>query len=228
MVGDTLVTEEFTLTAATKAGRWTGRSYDGNFSVAGDLGTVASDQIFLIADSTLFTHDFYDKASYVFGDESFTFQKAVEIRLENPRDDLALYRRKYGVTWEELPSLNIDSTIFTLSEKTGYYRLGPKTIIVPEKTNIHQNYPNPFNPVTTIKYDIGLLDGLRQNVSIKIYNLLGQHVETLVNNMDQIGQHTIQWNGKDRFGQPMASGVYFVQLTTQTGIVKNMKVMLLK
>jgi len=227
-VGDTLVTEEFTLTAATKAGRWTGRSYDGNFSVAGDLGTVASDQIFLIADSTLFTHDFHDKASYVFGDESFTFQKAVEIRLENPRDDLALYRRKYGVTWEELPSLNIDSTIFTLSEKTGYYRLGPKTIIVPEKTNIHQNYPNPFNPVTTIKYDIGLLDGLRQNVSIKIYNLLGQHVETLVNNIDQIGQHTIQWNGKDRFGQPMASGVYFVQLTTQTGIVKNMKVMLLK
>ena len=117
---------------------------------------------------------------------------------------------------------------FTLSEQSGYFRLGPKTIIVPEQTNIHQNYPNPFNPTTTISYDIGLLDGLRQNVSINIYNLLGQNIVTLVESKDQIGQFTIQWDGYDKFGQQMSSGVYFIQLTTKTGIVKNKKMMLLK
>ena len=125
-------------------------------------------------------------------------------------------------------TLTKEGEIFTFSEKTGYFKLGPKTIIVPEETNIHQNYPNPFNPLTTIIYDIGLMDGLSQNVSITIYNLLGQRVKTLIENKDQIGQFKVQWNGQDKFGQIMASGIYFVQLTTQTGIVKNKKMMLLR
>ena len=77
-------------------------------------------------------------------------------------------------------------------------------------------------------YDIGLMDGLSQNVSITIYNLLGQHVKTLIHDKDQVGQFTVQWNGQNEFGQPMSTGVYFVQLTTKTGIVKNKKMMLLK
>ena len=122
----------------------------------------------------------------------------------------------------------MDTEIFTLTDQVGYFKLGPKTIIVPEKTSIHQNYPNPFNPITTIQYDIGLLDGLTQNVSIDIYNLLGQHVKSLIKDVDHIGQYSIQWNGQDSFGQQMSTGVYFVQLKTQTGIVKNKKMMLLK
>ena len=132
------------------------------------------------------------------------------------------------MTWEELPSISKDGEIFTFSEKTGYFKLGPKTIIVPEETNIHQNYPNPFNPLTTIMYDIGLMDGLSQNVSITIFNLIGQHVKTLIQDKDQVGQFTVQWNGQNEFGQSMSTGVYFIQLTTQTGIVKNKKMMLLK
>ena len=77
-------------------------------------------------------------------------------------------------------------------------------------------------------YDIGLMDGLSQNVSITIYNLLGQHVKTLIQDKDQVGQFTVQWNGQNEFGQPMSTGVYFVQLMTKTGIVKNKKMMLLK
>ena len=146
----------------------------------------------------------------------------------NERDDLAIYRRKNGSIWEELPSLSKDGEIFTLSERAGYFKLGRKTIIVPEETNIHQNYPNPFNPTTTIMYDIGLLDGLKQKVSISVYNLLGQHVTTLIENKDQIGQFKIQWDGTNKFGQQMSSGVYFIQLSTETGIVRNKKMMLLK
>ncbi len=97
-------------------------------------------------DSTLFSGHFTDQASYVLGDENFTFGKPIEVRIGSQREDLAIYRRKNGVTWQELPSLNIEGEVFTLSIQSGYFKLGPKTIIVPEETNIHQNYPNPFNP----------------------------------------------------------------------------------
>ena len=228
VVGDTTISEAFALSAGRSATRWYGSSNDGRFSIVGEPGAISFDQPFLIVDSTLFAHDFNDQASYVLGDENFTFGKPIEERIGSQREDLAIYRRKNGVTWEELPSLTIESEIFTLSTQSGYFKLGPKTIIVPEETNIHQNYPNPFNPTTTIMYDIGLMDGLSQNVSIHIYNLLGQHVRALVENKDQIGQFKVQWNGRDKFGQHLASGVYFIQLTTQTGIVKNKKMMLLK
>ncbi|MGY8788151.1 MAG: FlgD immunoglobulin-like domain containing protein, partial [Fidelibacterota bacterium] len=227
-VGDTLISEAFSLAAAKTSSRWSGRSGDGRFSVVGDPGAVAYDQPFLIVDSSLFSPNFNDQASYVLGDEGFQFVKPIEIRFGRDREDLAIYRRKNGVIWEELPSITKDENIFTLSEKTGYFKLGPKTIIVPEETNIHQNYPNPFNPITTIIYDIGLMDGLSQNVSINIYNLLGQHVKTLVENKDQIGQFRIQWNGQNKRGEAMSSGIYFVQLSTNTGVVKNKKMMLLK
>jgi hypothetical protein len=227
-VGDTTLSETFSLAAGKVASRWYGSSYDGRFSIIGNPGALSYDQPFLIADSSLFEEHFYDRASYVLGSENFNFNTPIEVRFASDRDDLAIYRRKNGVVWQELPSLTIENEIFTLSDQSGYFRLGPKTIIVPEQTNIHQNYPNPFNPTTTITYDIGLLDGLRQNVSINVYNLLGQNITTLVENKDQIGQFKIQWDGYDKFGQQMASGVYFIQLTTKTGIVKNKKMMLLK
>ena len=227
-VGDTTLSENFALAASKAASRWYGASYDGRFSVIGNPGAVSYDQPLLIADSTIFEDNFHDRASYLLGNENFHFNTPVEVRVRSDRDDLAIYRRKNGVTWQELPSLNIDNEIFTLSDQSGYFRLGPKTIIVPEQTNIHQNYPNPFNPTTTISYDIGLLDGLRQNVSINVYNLLGQNIATLVTNKNQIGQFKIQWDGYDQFGQQMSSGVYFIQLTTKSGIVKNKKMMLLK
>jgi flagellar hook assembly protein FlgD len=72
------------------------------------------------------------------------------------------------------------------------------------------------------------MDGLNQNVSIDVYNLLGQHVKSLIKEIDQIGQFSIMWDGQDTFGQQMSSGVYFIQLSTKTGIIKNKKMMLLK
>ena len=228
VVGDTTIREYFSLAAGRSAARWAGQSFDGKFSVVGNPGAVTYDQSLLIIDSTLFDRSFQDRASYVLGNEDFEFNQPVEVRMAHERDGVAIYRRKNGSIWEELPSISKDGEIFTLSERAGYFKLGPKTIIVPEQTSIHQNYPNPFNPTTTIMYDIGLLDGLKQRVSISVYNLLGQHVTTLIENKDQIGQFKIQWNGTDKFGQQMSSGVYFIQLQTKTGIVRNKKMMLLK
>jgi hypothetical protein len=70
---------------------------------------------------------------------------------------------------------------------------------------LFQNYPNPFNPVTTIKYQIPEA-GL---VSLKVYNILGEEVATLVNEIKRSGSYTVDFNaGK------LASGVYIYELKT--------------
>ena len=227
-VGKTIYTNTFNLAPARVANRWYANSSDGNFSITGDPGSVDMDQSFLIVDSSLFINSFTDEASYVLGDESFVFNKPIEVQFGSTRDDLAIYQRDNGVIWKELPSINKNGQVLTFTDNTGYFRLGPKTIIVPEETDLHQNYPNPFNPSTTIKYDIGLLDGLEQKISVNVYNVMGQHVTTLVNNVSQVGQFYVRWDGADKFGKMLPSGIYFVQLKTDTGIIKNKKMMFLK
>ena len=58
--------------------------------------------------------------------------------------------------------------------------------------------------------------------------LPGDEIEIKVSLKDQIGQFKIQWDGTNKFGQQMSSGVYFIQLSTKTGIIRNKKMMLLK
>ena len=72
------------------------------------------------------------------------------------------------------------------------------------------------------------IDGLEQKVSLNVYNLLGQQVVTLVNNVSQVGQFYVKWDGADKFGKMLPSGIYFIQLKTDTGIIKNKKMMFLK
>ncbi len=72
---------------------------------------------------------------------------------------------------------------------------------------LHQNYPNPFNPVTTIKYDIPV----KTQVSLKIYNILGELVSQPVNEIKEAGQHSINLNVSN-----FASGVYFYELKAGT------------
>ena len=182
----------------------------------------------IITDSSLFNKRLDIQASYLVGHESFVFQKPLRVSFYRDSKDLAIYTRLNGSVWTELPSISTDGQIISYSTNAGYYRLGQKTLIVPELTGIHQNYPNPFNPVTNIKYDIGLLDGLEQNVTIEVYNIMGKYVQTLVKNRDQIGQFTVQWNGQNSTGQNMPTGIYFIRLSTSSGLVKNSKMMLLK
>ena len=79
---------------------------------------------------------------------------------------------------------------------------------IPESFDLQQNYPNPFNPSTTITYD------LRQSgdVKLKIYNLLGEEIKTLVNKFKGIGRHAVVWDGTNNNGSSIATGVYFYTL----------------
>jgi hypothetical protein len=93
----------------------------------------------------------------------------------------------------------------------------------PKDFVISQNYPNPFNPSTVISYSVPK----SSFVSIKVFNLFGQEVKTLINSRRQAGYYTIQWNGDNNFGRSVSSGVYIYRVEAGQ-YIKTMKMMLLK
>jgi len=104
-------------------------------------------------------------------------------------------------------------TISAFITSLGTYQLRynrENEITVPLEYNLYQNYPNPFNPSTTIKFS------LKRNefVSLKIYNILGQEIKTLLRSYKEKGIHTVVWDGTDSKGKPVASGLYFYRLRT--------------
>ena len=228
VVGDTIVSNTVGLAVARVFASWTGASPDGRFRVTGSTGTVEYDQTVLIIDSTMFEPYFSDRASYLLGNDIYGFKRPVEVSLPSRESEIAIYERTTGMGWVELPSITENGRAKAYTDKMGYFRLGPKTLIVPGMTSLHQNYPNPFNPVTTIVFDLGFVDGPYQRVQLAVYNILGQNVKTLVNDEKGIGRYTVRWNGKDENGVDVASGIYFVHLMTDRGRSQTKKIMLIR
>lgn len=81
---------------------------------------------------------------------------------------------------------------------------------IPKEYALFQNYPNPFNPETTIEFQLPKT-GI---VSIKIYNMLGQLIKTLVDEIKTAGSYSVRWNGKDENGNSAASGIFIYQMKT--------------
>jgi N-acetylmuramoyl-L-alanine amidase len=90
--------------------------------------------------------------------------------------------------------------------------------VVPEAFVLHQNYPNPFNPSTTFTFDIGHFTF----VILRVYDLLGREVATLVNEQMQSGRYEVSWDATG-----MASGIYVYRLETSTGMLSR-KMMVVK
>ena len=95
--------------------------------------------------------------------------------------------------------------------------------IVPMQFALHQNYPNPFNPTTTIRFDIAE----QTFVTISIWNILGQTVNTLAKEQMNPGSYKLEFNGTDRYGKSLSSGVYLISVETPSWSSTN-KMMLLK
>ena len=89
---------------------------------------------------------------------------------------------------------------------------------VPEGFILHQNYPNPFNPSTVIKYEIPD----KQHITLKIYNVLGNEIETLINEVQQAGNHEVRWNALN-----LPSGIYYYKIQSDR-YNETMKMILLK
>jgi hypothetical protein len=92
------------------------------------------------------------------------------------------------------------------------------------RNSLAQNYPNPFNPITTIEYSIKE----QAYVSLKVYNVAGQLVRTLVNDVQKPSDvKPVVWHGINNSGQRVSSGVYFYKLVTK-GFTQTKKMVLLK
>jgi hypothetical protein len=94
---------------------------------------------------------------------------------------------------------------------------------IPMTFNLSQNYPNPFNPKTSISYVVADAG----NVTLTVYNLLGEQVKVLVDGFQAAGEYTVDWNGDDVSGRTVSSGVYFYKLSSGD-YAQTKKMMLMK
>jgi hypothetical protein len=83
--------------------------------------------------------------------------------------------------------------------------------IEPEQYSINNIYPNPFNPSTTISFFLPI----RSQVELSVYNILGNKIATLENEIFDRGLHQKIWNGKDNNGVNVGSGVYFCKMKSE-------------
>lgn len=82
-------------------------------------------------------------------------------------------------------------------------------VVQPENNFVlRQNYPNPFNPVTNISFNLPE----QEDVSLKIYNIKGELVKTLIDEILPAGTHTVQWSGVNNYEKQVSSGIYFYRL----------------
>lgn len=148
----------------------------------------------------------------------------------------------YGITWssmnEGLNSLDIE-TLVSVPQKNillagtgggGMYRYNLSTAVeeietpvLPDNCALLQNYPNPFNSITMIPYQI-FKSGL---IVLKILNLSGQEIRTLVQKIQPPGFYAVEWDGIDNFGTPVSSGIYLYQIQTSKSF-KTRKLMIIK
>jgi len=150
------------------------------------------------------------------------------LKLNKPRRDfmavnykdgtIAVFGGRNALNGNVVPEFEIliDTTKFTIVGTN-------KTEKLPGAFKLEQNYPNPFNPETEISYQLSTFS----HVQLKIYDLLGKEIRTLVNSDKPAGSYRISWNGTDNKGKNETSGVYFYRLTAN-GNISTKKMILLK
>jgi hypothetical protein len=103
--------------------------------------------------------------------------------------------------------------------------------LLPEKVHLAQNYPNPFNPTTAISYQLPALSGVEGSaltrVDLRVFDVLGRQVTTLVGGLRPAGSHVVRWDGNNERGERMPSGMYLYRLTVGSSEVTK-KMILLK
>lgn len=137
--------------------------------------------------------------------ENFINVGKIDVNGANP------YGAKYSYT-DNVPSVGVYyyrlADISLKNEKTYH---GPISVVVGSVYALAQNYPNPMGSrPTTIKYALKKPG----QTSLKIYNLLGEEVKTLVNAKQSANFYTVHWDGRDNRGQAVANGVYFYKLNS--------------
>ena len=119
---------------------------------------------------------------------------------------------------------SVDRSAFTLIVGTEDAVQSKLNDLLPKEFALGQNFPNPFNPMTTIPVAVPKT----AQVTLKIYNILGEEVKTLHDGPLAAGRHWMNWDGRNDRGLNVATGVYLSRLTTETGFSQTRKMILMK
>lgn len=95
--------------------------------------------------------------------------------------------------------------------------------VLPSAYSLEQNYPNPFNPETIISYNLPK----QSRVQIKIYDITGNEIRSLIDEEKSAGKHNILWDSRNNFGQRVSSGIYFYKIVADN-FVQTKKMVLMK
>ncbi|MCH7852106.1 MAG: T9SS type A sorting domain-containing protein, partial [Candidatus Marinimicrobia bacterium] len=235
--GDSTIIDSIAIALAKRDQSWWAQSLDQQFLVQGPVASVKNDLFLTVVDSRNFLSREKGRRSYRLAYSGLEFGVPVKVLMKPSQQDplpakgknvQAIYRLQPGGGWEELPTVDEGHMVVAWSKRAGNFRLGPRTIFVPQTTSLHHNYPNPFNPSTRIVFDLGFQEGPEQRASVIIYNLLGQEVRTLYDGVTQAGRYELVWQGIDQRGAAVASGVYFVRLLTGAGHMEVKKMLLVR
>lgn len=121
------------------------------------------------------------------------------VELEDPNHSLMFYYNDFSSGQAQVKAIRPEFSAISASTADA----------LPTAYGLSQNSPNPFNPTTTI----GFAAPQAGQVKVSVFNILGQNIKDLVDGYMDAGFHQVVWDGKDRSGDQVASGVYFYKIT---------------
>lgn len=121
--------------------------------------------------------------------------------------------------WAEPTDLALADTLWRYWQAWGFTGVRELAHAVPVSYSLSQNYPNPFNPSTSIIVELPR----RSDVTLSVYNIIGERVATLMQGEFNAGRYEVTWHGKDDWGLQVATGVYLYRMDAgNTSITKKM------
>jgi hypothetical protein len=149
--------------------------------------------------------------------------KKIDILVEAPEKVAAITAALVlSATSAEYAPANCGSSTTIDVQATGVGDDGGSGSLLPSQFSLAQNYPNPFNPETQIAFNIAEAGRAR----LEIFNILGQSVDVLLDEYVPVGQVIRQWDGRDRNGAEVPSGIYFYRLRHNGASVTRQMVLL--
>jgi len=162
----------------------------------------------------------WDGTAYVEGDFAYVNCESNGIKMYDISDKTAPTQMGY---WDGVATARnifaLDGIAYVAEKEGGFsiydnelYTTSVEAGVIPTQFALEQNYPNPFNPTTMIQYSIS--ETMNSSiVRLDVFNVLGQNVQTLVEENQQSGAYKVKWNGLDNAGQQQVGGIYFYRLT---------------
>ena len=153
----------------------------------------------------------------VYFDEVNWYSPQITTGLFVPYEDVAMDAYEAGVTditweWDVWAWDGFEGTPSSSGPRQLHVNvanlLGIESASLPKEFALHNNYPNPFNPVTNITYDIPEAT----DVTLEIYNVMGQRVRTLAEGNHEPGRYQIVWSATNDIGQALSSGMYIYRI----------------